>query len=743
MKAAYGGGLLAVGLVIGLSVGIFLPQVHQSYTTLTRTMLTEITLTEPHTTHTTHTLIERETTTRTETSTVTQTNRSIESHFSGWAPSQLGLAITPDGKTAYIPFSLDDALLVVDLSTFIVTDSIDVSAAGNMLQSQSAVLTPDGKKLYVSNYGTKNVMAVNTKNKRVEKVLPIKPLHAVAITTSRDGSKAYIPSEDGGLYIINTSDDSYRSISIPGVTFGPVALSPSNPDLLYTVGELINPPGTGTFQPTFLAFDVSSNTVVRSTGLENEVLPPHTFAGRLVVNSNETAAYFGWMQMTGQAGERGVGNFIVFDLNTFQVLASAPMQNGVTDFAVNGNTGKAYIIGFWAAGGAPQKLPVLEYDSSTNKVVREIPVSPSTDQRAIALDPTDANCLYMTEGDFNLIRKVEISTGKELSKVQFHHEADIGPYAIIRGDNNTGYTVSRYSRRAYKLDLESGQLMGSIELPLLHAGWGFYQGKLYVGTGSDIYALNPSDGSTLETYHIGTQMQPGIFTFYGDRMATLDYETGMIAKRLLIFDARAMTLLKSIELPREPYGDKVIVSPDGSKLYVPHGSTQGTAFITVLDTSTLEVTNTIEIPFIEMTRRGMTGFAEADFDEANRILYLTGFESVYKINMDTDELIGILDLIDIYGMQNICGWTPTGLCGVVLSSSKDKLFIIAGDSHSMYTYNLVNSSWSTKITNLKGYFITDAVSSPDRQYLYTVNCQSDSITMVDLASGDVVRIIGL
>ena len=135
----------------------------------------------------------------------------VERQFPGWCPGMLGLAVSPDGKTAYVSFSLDDALLAVGLSTFTITDSIDVSAAGNMmLQSESAALTPDGKKLYVSNFGTGNIMVVDTENKRVIKVLPIKPTPGVAITMSLDGSKAYISANDGAIYIINIVDDSYR-----------------------------------------------------------------------------------------------------------------------------------------------------------------------------------------------------------------------------------------------------------------------------------------------------------------------------------------------------------------------------------------------------------------------------------------------------------------------------------------------------------------------------------------------------
>jgi len=49
----------------------------------------------------------------------------------------------------------------------------------------------------------------------------------------------------------------------------------------------------------------------------------------------------------------------------------------------------------------------------------------------------------------------------------------------------------------------------------------------------------------------------------------------------------------------------------------------------------------------------------------------------------------------------------------------------------------------TKITNLNGYFQSDTDYSPDRRYLYTINQKSDSITMVDLTSGEVVNVIVL
>jgi len=664
----------------------------------------------------------------------------VERQFPGWCPGMLGLAISPDGKKAYISFSLDDTLLAVDLSTFTITDSIDVSAAGNMmLQSESAVLTPDGKKLYVSNFGTGNIMVVDTENKRVIKVLPIRPAPGVAITISLDGNKVYISSDDGAVYIVNVADDLYRRVFIPGVIFGPVAPSPGNPDLLYVVGALMQPSGIS--QSSLFTFKISGKNIVRFSKLSDEALPPRAIVHRLVVNSNEDTVYFGWFEFRNPA----IGNFNVFDINNFRVLTTVPIEYGVADFAMNERTGKIYIVGMWTGGGASQKLVIQEWDTATNKVARRIPVSPSSDQRAIVLDPTNDNYLYMTECDFNLIRKVEISTGKEIGRVKFN-KSDIKPYSIIRGDNNTGYIDCENCKKFYRLNLSSGQLASSVNLPFSYSAWGFYQGKLYFGVGGDIYAMDPSNGKVIKKYRIGDNFNPKTFTFFDDKMATIDYETMGIGRRFILFEADNMSIIKSIELPRETHGDKVIVSPDGSKLYVEYGENFGAAAITIYNASTLDIINSIKIPYVppsQSSSGGATGFVKGEFDEINRILYLAGFASVYKIDMDSDKLIGILDLIDLYESQNIRGWSPFGLAGIAFSPAKDKLFVVSGDAHAVYIYDLIKSSWVNKIINLKGYFNTDAIKSPDGRYLYTVNHESDSITMVDLTSGEVVRIIEL
>lgn len=647
---------------------------------------------------------------------------------------RLGLAVTRDGKTAYVSFDGDDALFVVDLTTFTTIASIDVSSVGVMLMSFEVVLSPDESRLYVANYGTRNVMIVNTENSRVEEVLPIDPQFGDSISVSYDGSEVYITAPDG-LYIVQSSDYSYDKLPYLGIGFDSVEPSASNPDMLYCIGWLPEDPQGPPNRRAFFTFNLSTYAVEQASFLPDEALAPHT-PMRFTIDSNETTAYFGSLEII---DDKGVGNLNVFDVDSFQTLVSTPIECGVSDFAINEEKGKVYIIGFWSGGGAPNTMFIREWDMSTQSVTRGIFVAPSNDQRAIVVDPTNADYLYMTEGDFNLLRKVEISTGREVQVLKFN-EAHILPDALIRGDgvsNSVGYIVSHTYDDIYKLNLNSGELTGRIRSPNSSRAKGYHQGKLYLAGGRSIYSIDPSDGAIIDTFDIGMDINPMRFTFFNDKMATIDFAEGMVAKQLLLFDAESMTILKFIDLPSEPHGNGVIASPDGSKLYISRGHMGGPTVVTVLDTSTLNVINTLEIPY------GASGTMAGDFDETNRILYLCGFSSIYKIDMDIDQLTGILDVWDVYESRDYRGWSCTGLSGVVLSSAKDKLFVISADAHSMYTYDLVNSSWTTKITNLKGGTPNLGACSPDLKYLYTVNWPSDSVTMVDLTSGDVVRIIEL
>jgi DNA-binding beta-propeller fold protein YncE len=652
-----------------------------------------------------------------------------------WAPAPLGLAVTHDGKKAYVTFSHEDIVLVVDLPTLTVSDAIDVSAAGVMLSSGSAVLTPDDRKLYAANWGVGNVMSIDTGTRRVAKALPLRPLWGTQISCSRDGGLMYVPSENTGLYVVDVRDDSTRLISVPGVFFGSVAPLPANPRVLAVVGSLAAGPGLP--QRAFFEFDLATETVRRSTFLPAEVMPANNNARRLLLSPDGSRAYFGWCGAT----DRGTGNFTIFDLIGFRVSSTTAVDNGVIDFAVNETTGKGYLLGFWSGGTSSSTLPVHEWDLAQNRLSRDIVLSPSSAPNAIALDPAVPGAFLMTEGDHNYLARIEIAAGKVVGSLSFNR-ALLMPRGIVR-DEDAGYVFLQSGTAAYRLDLRTGDDAGPILLPAQSRAVGFHGGLLYAKmSGNSVAKIDPLDSSVVGTFDLGTSLNTIFLNFSGTKMAAVDYETGMIGKRLLLFDGDPPRLVRSIDLPRLSTSHKAIFSPDGSKIYISYGQMMGSTTIEVFDANSGDLLKRLLIPEAQL-RNGNSGFSQGVFDESRRILYLCGFESVYKIGMDSNELLGTIDLIDAYEARGGKGWTPTGLCGIALSRSRDRLFIEAGDSHTVYTYDLFRSAWLDKFVNVQGYFPVDAVGSADGRYLYSVNQKSDSVTMVDLDALAVRRIIDL
>jgi DNA-binding beta-propeller fold protein YncE len=80
----------------------------------------------------------------------------------GYGPGSRSLAITRDGKTAYVAFGLSDTLLNIDLTTGEIAGAIDVAPAGFLLQSDLTGLSPDGRWLVIANNGSSNMLVVDT-----------------------------------------------------------------------------------------------------------------------------------------------------------------------------------------------------------------------------------------------------------------------------------------------------------------------------------------------------------------------------------------------------------------------------------------------------------------------------------------------------------------------------------------------------------------------------------------------------
>ncbi|MDP2997593.1 MAG: hypothetical protein Q8N47_08895 [Bryobacterales bacterium] len=647
----------------------------------------------------------------------------------GGEPGIRGLAISPDGSTAYATFRSPDVVLVVDLRAGRLRSAIDLTPAGVMLLSNQAALSADGKLLFVANQGVENIAVIDTATERVRKVLPFCPGFGDPIKASPSG-KVYIGLNDGRLVTVSCADLSYTTVDF-GVTFSSIALSTQRANLLYAVS----------IQGFFHAINLDTGLEERRVVLPKDACRPGGGIERLLLSPSGDVAYLGW---SASKNGGGFGNITPFDLKTFRAGASTPIEDGVRDFAVHLENGRIYAVGEWEGliqGRVSGRMYIVEWDPNAQKVIRRMPISPSSVINSIRMDPANPRYVYSTEQGLVILRKVDIVTGTEVMRVRFFAGKRLPTCATTSG--SLAYITCAQSPLIHKLDLNSGKLVGTLDLPGL-SGSGqceYFDGKLYLGWGGGLWVINAADGSLI----LSRQMPDGLvltkMTIFRDKIAVAAFLPGRDPDRMLILDARTLDVLNSfrLELPLVGRVGCAVASPDGSKLYVQQGFGSEKTVLQVLDSATLRVRKRIEPP---TTFEGGSGDF-GDFDEQKRIAYLCGFASVYKVHMDSDEFLGMLNMYDVYREMGRPGGWPTGaLRGIHLSPARDRLFITSWDGHSVFQYDLRSEKWIPRVVWM-GLSPVAAVISPDRRYLYTANQKSDTITRLDTTAGEVLDVIPL
>jgi uncharacterized protein (TIGR03437 family) len=641
-----------------------------------------------------------------------------------------GTAISPDGSTAYVAFSEPDAVLVVDLKAGQVRSAIDLKPAGVMLGSAQTVLSADGKLLFVANSAIGNIAVIDTATERVIKVLPFCPSFGDSIKASPAG-KLYVGA-GSALQIVDCADLTYKTLRVAGVTFDSIALSASRANLVYSVGSQGGP-------GILHAVNLDTGVIERQAALPKDAATGGGMIKRLLLAPSGDVAYLGWH-------EGGFGSITPFDLTIFRAGAPTVIADGVIDFAVHPQTGRVYAVGDWMGpmeGRIQGTMYISEWDPASQKVTRRIPISPSTASTSIYFDPLNPRFVYTTEVFLGIIRKVDTLSGTEYMRVRFFRGLRM-PYAAT-ASGSTAYITGGQTPFVHKLDLNSGKLAGTLDLPGL-SGSGqcvYYNGMLYVGGYSHFTVMNATDGSLILSRQVPDNLFLVNLTFFRDKIAAGAGPVGRDPDRMVILDARTLDILSTfpLECPLLGRWGCAVASPDGSKLYVQQGIFAQKTILQVLDSATLRVLKRFEPP----TTAFQAGAGDtADFDEQKRIAYLGGFNSVYRIHMDTDELLGMLNIYDVYKDmgRDQQGWPASVLRGIHLSPAKDRLLITSWDGQCLYQYDLKNEKWIQKVVPV-GLGPAAVAISPDRKNLYTVSYRSDTITHIDTATGDVVDVIPL
>ncbi|MFF7409768.1 IPT/TIG domain-containing protein [Streptomyces lydicus] len=138
-------------------------------------------------------------------------------------------AITPDGRHLYVTNFGSSSVSIIDTTTRSVVTTIGVTSG-----PWGITVTPDGLRAYVACFGTDSVAVLDTTTHQITATIPglNKPLH---LTVSPDGSRLYVASQGGNrVDVISTATETVIA-SVP-VGTGPrnVAVTPDGTEVYVT-----------------------------------------------------------------------------------------------------------------------------------------------------------------------------------------------------------------------------------------------------------------------------------------------------------------------------------------------------------------------------------------------------------------------------------------------------------------------------------------------------------------------------
>ncbi|GAB3744322.1 hypothetical protein GCM10027598_78690 [Amycolatopsis oliviviridis] len=259
------------------------------------------------------------------------------------------VAISPDGKKAYVTSPPDATVTVVDTVTHKVTNTIAVQRG-----PFEVAFTPDGSKAYVANAYSNAVSVIDTASETMV-ASAFGGDYPTSLTISRDGSRVYVAGREA-VHVLDTATDTEVAAVALETTAHALATSPDGTKIWAATesGELT-------------AIDTATNTVVDAV---------KTGGGDVVLSPDGTRAY-----------QNGGSSLVVVDLIAHEVVTRVPgLQNGHR-LAISPDGSRVY-AGSRASDTTQGTL--AEFDTSTNTLTRKLPAGAYPYGVAVTQDGTHA-----------------------------------------------------------------------------------------------------------------------------------------------------------------------------------------------------------------------------------------------------------------------------------------------------------------------------------------------------------------
>ena len=243
-----------------------------------------------------------------------------------------GLAVSPDGRKAWVANHGDGTLSVIDLRALKVIKTI---RQGQLEKPRSLALTPDGRRLLVTSEGSRRLLLIDALKDVVVRSTTTAQPDPRAVALARGGNRAWVAHRAGdSLTILDVP--ALKTVKTLKVGAGPegVALSPNERFMLATLGDA----------GMVAVIDIARLTVATR-------LPAGQKPGAILFRPRTTMAL---------VANRGSDDVTALDVASRQVVATVPVGRQPSALAINDRATRLFVANAGSNSVSVIALPGLE-----------------------------------------------------------------------------------------------------------------------------------------------------------------------------------------------------------------------------------------------------------------------------------------------------------------------------------------------------------------------------------------------
>jgi len=661
--------------------------------------------------------------------------------------SPFGMALTQDGRYAYLSFDLSPFVFKVRLSDMTVVASADFSRYFP-LQCSSIALDAAESKVFLYDHTFGRLLVLDAATLQEIQMTGGFPTSPAQLVRSRWGP--YLVLVCGRVWLINTDTLALTALG-NSVGLNSVSESATDSFLWYAVSSV--PDGTRTIGTYDYKKALWSAKATIQPGTSDWGV--HDFAVLPDGSKAYLAVLGAWLP-----NYQATGWLYSVDLRSGAVTRQT-VDGGAMSLTLNADGSRLYVGAGWPALVNNSGPLILTVDTGTDTIGSTLQVGPQkfgnkcTQTNDLKLDPA-GKVLYATNSDGNSLIKVDLATNQVAAYLVLNDESN-SPSSFVREPGTSrGYALLTRTNEALEVDLDSGDVIRTVQFPLTRTDFQSFgaafrdANSLLVAQGE--YFLELAADLTLRARHNLPSGAPAIWGVQGSRDGKTVYsvsqargtESTFQPNLLVAIDAASFQVKATLQLAGGSF-DLPWEHPDAGKLYLAGGESSGPVIVQVVDATSYSLRKTIQ--FNDSSALGISAgpYYPYAYDAGSRTLFVGTTWAILAIDTDRDE---IKSVIRLDGITNAMGISQTSLTilnaiGLAFDPGSNRLYIAHLDGSFVNAYDLTRNQFLPQLISLKGYMPWILVANDDLSKLLTLDARSDQLSVVDTKALAVTKLIDI